>query len=95
MSRVFLLGQGEVGESLGRYDGEHGSVAALAAYLQEIDPEQAAIDPADAETVGRIERRLQEFQHELREYTLRIVRADGAASAASASASMSTRAARR
>ena len=77
---MFLLGQGEVGESLRRYDGEHGSVAALAAY-QEIDPEQAAIDPADAETVGRIERRLQEFQHELREYTLRIVRADGAASA--------------
>jgi signal transduction histidine kinase len=80
-SRVFLLGQGEVGESLRRYDREHGSVAALAAYLQEIDPEVVAIDPADAETIGRLERRLQEFQQRLREYTLRIVRADGAASA--------------
>ena len=36
-SRVFLLGEGEVGESLRRYDSETGSVAALAEYLRSID----------------------------------------------------------
>ena len=37
-SRVFMMGHGRVGESLLRYDGEHGSVAAIADYLKEIDP---------------------------------------------------------
>lgn len=80
-SRVFLLGQGDVGESLRRYDSDTGSVAALGAYLREIDAEIAALEGADGATVDRIEARLQDFQNALREYTLKIVRADGAASA--------------
>ena len=80
-SRVFLLGQGDVGESLLRYDSETGSVASLADYLREIDATVASIDPADVATIEAIEARLHDFQQDLREYTLRIVRADGAASA--------------
>jgi signal transduction histidine kinase len=80
-SRVFLLGQGEVGESLRRYDSETGAVAALADYLREIDPIVLALGHDDAATIDRIERRLHDFQQDLREYTLRIVRAEGAASA--------------
>jgi len=79
-SRVFLLGQGEVGESLRRYDSETGSVAALAEYLREIDGTVAVLDPRDAATIQAIQTELYEFQQDLREYTLRIVRADGAAS---------------
>ena len=44
-SRVFMMGHGHVGESLLRYDGEHGSVASIADYLKEIDPLLAEIDP--------------------------------------------------
>ena len=33
-----MMGHGHLGESLLRYDGEHGSVAAIADYLKEIDP---------------------------------------------------------
>ena len=80
-SRVFLLGEGEVGESLRRYDSETGSVAALAEYLRSIDSTIATLDPADTATIEEIEQRLHDFQQSLREYTLRIVRADGAASA--------------
>ena len=80
-SRVFLLGQGEVGESLRRYDSETGSVASLADYLREIDATVASVDPTDVATIETIEARLHDFQQDLREYTLRIVRADGAASA--------------
>ena len=42
-SRVFMMGHGQVGESLRRYDAEHGSVAAIAAYLSEIDPAVEAV----------------------------------------------------
>ena len=80
-SRVFLLGQGDVGESLLRYDSETGSVASLADYLREIDATVASVDPTDVATIETIEARLRDFQQDLREYTLRIVRADGAASA--------------
>ncbi len=40
-----MMGHGHVGESLLRYDGEHGSVAAIADYLKEIDPKLAELDP--------------------------------------------------
>jgi len=80
-SRVFLLGQGEVGESLRRYDSETGSVAALAEYLREIDPQVVALAFDDTALIETIEARLYNFQQDLREYTLRIVRADSAASA--------------
>ena len=61
-SRVFLLGQGEVGESLRRYDSETGSVAALADYLRAIDSTIATLDPADTATIEEIEQRLHDFQ---------------------------------
>jgi signal transduction histidine kinase len=78
-SRVFMMGHGQVGESLRRYDSEHGSVAAIAAYLSEIDPAAKPIELSDDAALDAIEARLAEFQPELREYTLRVVRADGAA----------------
>ena len=78
-SRVFMMGHGHVGESLLRYDGEHGSVAAISEYLKKIDPLLADVDPGDTPTLAAIEAKLDVFQRELREYTLRVVRADGAA----------------
>jgi hypothetical protein len=80
-SRVFMMGHGHVGESLERYDRESGSVAAIAKYLKEIDPAVAGIDPSDRAKLAAMEAQLGEFQSELREYTLRIMRADGAAGA--------------
>ena len=80
-SRVFMMGHGEVGQSLARYDGEHGSVAAIADYLRDIDPVLADIDPADTATISEVEDALSDFQQELRQYTLRVMRADGAAGA--------------
>jgi signal transduction histidine kinase len=80
-SRVFMMGHGHVGESLECYDEEHGSVAAIARYLEEIDPKVAADDPPAPAEMTAMETRLAEFQRELREYTLRIMRADGAAGA--------------
>ncbi len=81
-SRVFMMGHGQVGESLLRYDGQHGSVARISDYLKEIDPKLAAFDPAvDQAMIPTIEERLVAFQAELREYTLRVMRADGAAGA--------------
>ena len=78
-SRVFMMGHGQVGESLRRYDSEHGSVAAIAAYLEEIDPAAHPFDLDDAAALDRIEKSLAAFQAELREYTLRVLRADSAA----------------
>ena len=80
-SRVFMMGHGEVGQSLARYDGEHGSVAAIADYLRDIDPVLADIDPADTATIAEVEDALSDFQQELRQYTLRVMRADSAAGA--------------
>ncbi len=80
-SRVFMMGHGPVGERLLKYDREHGSVAKLASYLEEIDPKLADLDPGDAATRAAIESHLAAFQNDLREYTLRVVRADADASA--------------
>ncbi|MFO1209217.1 MAG: histidine kinase dimerization/phospho-acceptor domain-containing protein [Amaricoccus sp.] len=81
-SRVFMMGHGHVGESLLRYDGQHGSVARIADYLKEIDARLKDLDPVrDAELIASIEHKLGAFQDELREYTLRVMRADGAAGA--------------
>ncbi len=83
-SRVFMMGHGRLGESLMRYDGEHGAVATIAGYLQEIDPLLAGIDPKGpdiAATLAEVERKLDAFQQELRQYTLRVMRAEGAAGA--------------
>jgi signal transduction histidine kinase len=80
-SRVFMMGHGKVGARLEQYDREHGSVSKLASFLEAIDPTLADIDPADAAAIRQIENRLDAFQTDLREYTLRVVRADGEASA--------------
>lgn len=80
-SRVFMMGHGQVGERLQQYDGEHGSVSKLASYLEQIDPQLADVDPSDTALIRPIEDRLDVFQTDLREYTLRVVRADGEASA--------------
>jgi signal transduction histidine kinase len=83
-SRVFMMGHGRLGDSLTRYDGEHGSVATIAGYLQEIDPLLAEIDlagPGTAAALAAIKERLDAFQQELRQYTLRVMRAEGAAGA--------------
>lgn len=80
-SRVFMMGHGQVGERLKSYDGEFGSVAKLASYLEEIDPELAHIDGHETELFAAIEQRMSAFQTDLREYTLRVVRADGDAGA--------------
>ncbi len=80
-SRVFMMGHGHVGESLLRYDGENGPVAQLAAFLKLIDPKISGLDPADRATIDGIEQQLAQFQNSLRQYTLRVMRADGAAGA--------------
>lgn len=80
-SRVFMMGHGQVGDRLKQYDGEHGSVSKLATYLEEVDPKITALDPGDGANIEPIQTRLEAFQTDLREYTLRVVRADGEASA--------------
>jgi signal transduction histidine kinase len=80
-SRVYMLESGRVGEILRRYDEGHGSIASIGAYLKEIDPVVAKLDGTDAATLEQIEERLHEFQQALRQYTLRVIRADSVASA--------------
>jgi signal transduction histidine kinase len=76
-SRVFV--EGRVGRTLRRYDAGDGSVAALAAYLKEIDPVIVALEPGGVLRAQPIEDRLAAFQPELREYTHRVMSADAAA----------------
>lgn len=80
-SRVFMMGRGQVGERLRLYDGEHGAVAKLAGYLEAVDPKLTAMTAADVSDLAPVEERLDDFQTDLREYTLRVLRADGEASA--------------
>lgn len=80
-SRVFMVGQGELGMSLMRYDGRNGPVARLGSFLKEIDPAVTSIDPGDDARIAAIEAKLAEYQTELRQYALRVIRADGAAGA--------------
>ncbi|MFT3972621.1 MAG: histidine kinase dimerization/phospho-acceptor domain-containing protein [Amaricoccus sp.] len=80
-SRVFMMGHGLVGARLAQYDGEHGSVSKLASYLEEIDPKLANLHTGDVALTVPIDSRLDDFQTDLREYTLRVVRADAEASA--------------
>jgi signal transduction histidine kinase len=67
-SRVFMMGQGELGMSLMRYDGRNGPVARLGGFLKEIDPAVTPIDPGDDARIAEIEARLAESQTELRQY---------------------------
>jgi signal transduction histidine kinase len=81
-SRVFIMSRGRVGEIMRTYDEGHGSLAMIAGYLEQVDPVIAALTPADIPTIEEIVADLQRLQQELRLYTLRVVRADTAASAA-------------
>lgn len=80
-SRVFMMGKGRVGELMRQYDEGHGSLAAISSYLEEVDPVLSSLDPHDTVTIQAILAKLQALQQELRFYTLRVVRADTAASA--------------
>ncbi len=80
-SRVFMMGSGRVGELIRRYDQGHGSIPAFQQYLEELDPVIAAFEPGDAAQIRLVLRELETFQHDLRLYTLRVVRGDTAASA--------------
>lgn len=75
-SRVFMMSQGRIGEVMRRYEEGLGSLSAIAAYLERIDPELAALQPDDLAKVNRILREIEAFEQELRLYTLRVVRAD-------------------
>ncbi len=80
-SRVFIMSRGRVGETMRAYDEDHGSLQAIAGYLEDVDPIMAELQPGDTATVRDIVENLQRLQQELRLYTLRVVRADTAASA--------------
>jgi signal transduction histidine kinase len=81
-SRVFIMSRGRVGETMRIYDEGHGSLAAMARYLEEVDPILAELRPGDVTAIDGIIAQLHNLQQELRLYTLRVVRADTAASAA-------------
>lgn len=78
-SRVFMMGHGPVGESLVRYDGQKGAVSQLADFLKMMDDKIVGLDMNDVATIDAVERELERFQNDLRQYTLRVMRADGAA----------------
>lgn len=81
-SRVFIMSRGRVGETMRAYDEGYGSLQAIASYLEEVDPVLAELQPGDVATIDEIMANLVRLQQELRLYTLRVVRAETAASAA-------------
>ena len=81
-SRASIMQRGRVGEVMRAYDEGHGSLEAIARYLDETDPVLAAMQADDTAAIAQITESLQRLQQELRLYTLRVVRADTAASAA-------------
>jgi signal transduction histidine kinase len=81
-SRVSMMGDGRVGEILRRYDEGYGSIAAIGTYLEEIDPVFTQPDGPALAAISAIEEKLYGFQQKLRQYTLRVIRADALASAA-------------
>ncbi len=80
-SRVDIVKTGRVGGILREHDAEHGALAGLAAYLEEIDPVIMDLDPGDSATIDRVLAELDTIQQAIRLFTLRVVRADGAATA--------------
>ncbi len=80
-SRVFMMGSGRVGDLITRSDDGHEAIANFQQYLRELDPVVQGLAPDDMPRVEVILRELQTFQHDLRLYTLRVVRAETAASA--------------
>ena len=82
-SRVLMMSEGNVGAAVRRYEDEHHTLAAMATYLEELDEVLARLTPDDRATVGIILRRVEQFEQDMRLYTLRVVRADSDASGAS------------
>lgn len=80
-SRVFMLGKGRVGALMREYDEGQGSLEKISAYLEEIDPVIAGLEAGDRTTVEALLGTFEALQQDLRLYTLRVVRADTAASA--------------
>ncbi|MEM8570717.1 MAG: HAMP domain-containing sensor histidine kinase [Pseudomonadota bacterium] len=80
-SRVFMLGRGRVGVLMREYDEGHGSLDRISAYLEEIDPVVMELGATDSQTISALLSAFDALQRELRLYTLRVVRADTAASA--------------
>ncbi len=80
-SRVDIVKRGRIGGVLREHDEEHGALTALATYLEEIDPVIMDLDPGDTATIGRVLAELDTIQQAIRLFTLRVVRADSAATA--------------
>lgn len=80
-SRVFMMGSGRVGALIRRYDDGHDSIPAFQDYLRELDHVLQDMGPDDRAVARLILRELETFQHDLRLYTLRVVRGDTAAAA--------------
>lgn len=80
-SRMSLIQSGRVGALMRSYDVELGSVAAIQAYLEEVDPVIATLEPDDTATLARILEEVERFRHGLRLYTLGVVRGDTAMTA--------------
>lgn len=80
-SRVFMMGAGRVGALIRRYDEGHDSIPAFQEYLAELDLVLQDLSPQDGAIAGLVLRELETFQHELRLYTLRVVRNDTASAA--------------
>lgn len=80
-SRVYVMGQGRVGRIIRQYDEGAGSLPRIQGYLEDLDPIIGELEPGDVDTVDLILQEIDEFQRELRLYTMRVVRADTAATA--------------
>ena len=78
-SRINLMTEGRVGRLLRTYDVGFGTLDKLAGYLERIDPVILNLEPGGLPQVPQILADLEEFQQDLRDYTLRVVRGDTAA----------------
>jgi hypothetical protein len=80
-SRVELMRHGRVGQLLRLYDEGYGTLDTLFDYLEAIDPVILGLQPDGAAQVPAILADLEDFQDQMRQYTLRVVRGDTAAAA--------------
>jgi signal transduction histidine kinase len=78
-SRVNLMIGGRVGSLLREYDVGFGTLGRLATYLETIDPIILGLSPGEPGPIPTILAEMEDFQQDLRLYTLRVVRGDTAA----------------
>lgn len=81
-SRTFMMGSGRIGALIRRYDEGYDSIPRFQQYLRELAPVIENLRPYDVAEVEVILQELVTFQHDLRLYTLRVVRGDTEAEAA-------------